>query len=422
MAHVGQTLALQVEKPAVGGRMIARADGQIVLVAGAIPGEHVSARVERLGKGVLYASTVAVDEPSPDRIEAVDAECGGCLYAHITYERQLAIKSQVIADAFSRIARVPMPAGVSVASSRPAGYRMRARLHRSGRRFGYFREGTHDLCDPRSTQQLLPATCDIVDRLGEELKQQGNTSVDGLEVMENLDASERAVHLHGAHAQGPAVRADRLSREGVTGFTAAVLSGGWRTLHGRPIVSDRIDLENGDSFEVQRHVLAFFQGNRFLLRDLVAHVVGQVPPESRTADLYAGGGLFAVAAARSVGAQVTAVEGDHLSAQDLFANVAASGNGLVVAAHRPVESFVKEAAAGFDVVIVDPPRTGMSRDALDGCARLAARRIVYVSCDVATLARDARRLVDGGYDLERLDAFDLFPLTPHVECVAIFTR
>jgi 23S rRNA (uracil1939-C5)-methyltransferase len=71
---------------------------------------------------------------------------------------------------------------------------------------------------------------------------------------------------------------------------------------------------------------------------------------------------------------------------------------------------------------VDPPRTGMSRDALDGCARLAARRIVYVSCDVATLARDARRLVDGGYDLERLDAFDLFPLTPHVECVAIFTR
>jgi 23S rRNA (uracil1939-C5)-methyltransferase len=422
MAEIGQTVVLHVEKPAVGGRMIARAGGQVVLVTGAIPGERVSARVDRVGKGVLYASTVAVDDPSPDRIAALDPGCGGCLYAHITYERQLGIKSQVVADAFARIARLPLEAPIVVVPSPVAGYRMRARLHRVGGRFGYFREGTHDLCDVRSTRQLLPATCDVVDRLAGGLTELGNTTVDGLELMENVDASERAVHLDVTRPHGPVLRSEHFNRDGVTGLTVGMLSGGSRTLHGRPLVTDRIELGNGDSFVVRRHVLAFFQGNRFLLRDLVTHVTGQVSRESRVADLYAGGGLFAVAAARSAGARVIAVEGDRLSAEDLHANASTSGNALVTSVHQAVESFVKGAPADIDVVIADPPRTGMSRDALDGGLQLAPKRIIYVSCDVATLARDARRIVDGGYRLDRLDAFDLFPLTPHVECVAVFDR
>src|SRR6478672_10955919 len=104
MRAPGQILPLVIEKPAVGGRMIARADGQIVLVAGAIPGERVQARIERVSKGVGYGDVVSVDEPSPDRRPPfTDLGCGGSLYAHIAYPRQLAIKAQVIADAFTRI-------------------------------------------------------------------------------------------------------------------------------------------------------------------------------------------------------------------------------------------------------------------------------------------------------------------------------
>src|SRR6185295_1188990 len=104
MLTPGQTLPLTIEKPAAGGRMIARAGGQIVLVAGAIPGERVQARVSRVGKGVAFAETVVVEEASPDRREPfADPLCGGTLFSHIAYPRQLAIKSQVIADAFERI-------------------------------------------------------------------------------------------------------------------------------------------------------------------------------------------------------------------------------------------------------------------------------------------------------------------------------
>jgi 23S rRNA (uracil1939-C5)-methyltransferase len=121
---------------------------------------------------------------------------------------------------------------------------------------------------------------------------------------------------------------------------------------------------------------------------------------------------------------VTAVEGDRIAALDLQANAAAlaTAAGSVTAVHRPVEEFVIAARRAVPaILIVDPPRTGMSKAALEGAIRLRPRRIVYVSCDVATLARDARRLLDAGYQLRQVNGFDLFPNTPHVETVATFT-
>ena len=113
MLTPGQTVRLTVEKPAAGGRMIARVDGQVVFVSGAIPGERVTAAIERVAKGLAYAHTMMVDEPSPDRRPAAtDALCGGCLYAHVAYARQRALKSLVIADAFARIARIELPTAI----------------------------------------------------------------------------------------------------------------------------------------------------------------------------------------------------------------------------------------------------------------------------------------------------------------------
>src|SRR4051812_9549902 len=135
MLAAGEVVAVAVEKPAAGGAMIARHDGRVILVVGAIPGERVRARIVRVAKAVAYAETVAVDEASPDRRDAaVDLLCGGSLYAHIAYPRQLALKAEVVADAFKRIGRMDLPAPVPVTPSPEDGYRMRARLHARGHR------------------------------------------------------------------------------------------------------------------------------------------------------------------------------------------------------------------------------------------------------------------------------------------------
>jgi len=413
--EVGRLLSLAIEKPAAGGRMIARVDGQVVLVAGAIPGERVSARVERIGKGVLYADVVGIEDGSPDRRPPfTDPLCGGSVYAHIAYPRQLEIKAQVIADAFSRIARLPLPSPVHVVASRDDGYRMRARLHVRGGRVGFFREGSHELCDARATRQLLPATCDTLEQLASALRSLGDASVQAIEVSENVEASERVVHLDAAQAGGHEL--DALgATPGLTGMTVTPA----RVAAGDPHVRETLQL-GGRQIVLRRHVLAFFQGNRYLLAPLLSHVAELVGSSDRVIDLYAGAGLFSLAAAAR-GARVVAVEGDRLSAADLQAN-ASAWSGAVEVRHEPVEAFVARHHDEAGVIIVDPPRTGLSKEALSGVLALGARRVVYVSCDVATLARDTRQIVDRGYGLERIEAFDLFPNTPHVECVVQFVR
>jgi 23S rRNA (uracil1939-C5)-methyltransferase len=443
----GQLVPLLVEKPAAGGRMIARVGGQVVLVSGAIPGERLTARVERIGKGVVYAQALSIEEASVDRREPfADPSCGGCLYAHIAYPRQLEIKAQIIADAFARIGRVVLPAPVPVAGSRDDGYRMRARLHVRAHRVGFFREGTHEVCDVRATRQLLPATVDALDRVAAALQSLGVDQVRELEVAENIDASGRVVHLDAAAPVDLPRLASMGQIDGLSGLTINRFSGAEQDfgpaeiagdLHdrqsgvvhdfgpthviaGEPYVSDRLTVRSHE-VALRRHVLTFSQGHRYLINDLVAHVIGLLDEGSTVVDLYAGAGLFAVSAALARGARVTAVEGDRLGALDLEAN-AESANSGVVAVHQPVESFTRTAQPPPDALILDPPRTGVSREALGGIAGLGARTIIYVSCDVATLARDVRRLIDAGYLIRRVDGFDLFPNTPHVETVVEMSK
>jgi 23S rRNA (uracil1939-C5)-methyltransferase len=420
---VGQLIPLTIEKPAAGGSMIARADGQVVLVTGVIPGERVSALIERVGKGVAYARVASVEEPSADRREPfTDPLCGGCSYAHIAYPRQLGIKAQVIADAFARIAHVELPNAVQVASSPDQGYRMRARLHVRDGRAGFFREGTHDLCDARGTRQLLPATTAVLDALADRLRSLGVHTVRELEVSENVEATGRAIHL----AMIPGGEAGRLPAlaviEGVSGVSIGPETGGpsSQTIAGTPYVTDVLDIA-GCTVTLRRHVLSFFQANRFLLGDLMAHVSGCIEPRALVVDLYAGVGVFALTAAVARQARVVAVEGDPVAARDLEANAAPVQGALEVVC-QAVESFTASTRVNPGTLIVDPPRIGMSREALAGAIDLRSAQVIYVSCDVATLARDARRLIDAGYRLTRVDAFDLFPNTPHVETVVQFER
>jgi 23S rRNA (uracil1939-C5)-methyltransferase len=418
MAVPGEVLTLGIDKAAVGGRMIARADGLVVLVAGAIPGERVRARVDRIGRGVAYATVVEIEAGSPDRREpAGDPDCGGCLYAHVSYARQLELKSQLLADAFARIGRLELPEAVRVAASPEEGYRLRARLHVRGGALGFFREGTHDLCDARQTRQLLPATSDALGRLVPALTAAGSRGSAEVELAENVGATERVVHIEPIGESAPLSPEACERAAAMTGLTGVSAPGAvWGATH----VTDAVRAGAGRPVSIRRHVLSFFQGNRFLVDALVEHVVSQLPERKDVIDLYAGVGLFAVAAAAGRGARVTAVEGDRIAASDLAAN-AAGASGAVVPVHGPVEEFLRTARSAA-TIIIDPPRTGLSRSALGGLLALRASRLVYVSCDPATLARDARRIVDDGYELLRADAFDLFPNTPHVETVVVFNR
>ena len=190
MLTAGQILSLTIEKPAAGGRMIARVDGQVVLVGGAIPGERVRARIERVSKGVAFAETIAVEEPSPIGATAfADPLCGGCLYA--PHRVSAAARDQ--GPGHRGCVRADRPPGVAV--RRHASRRRRRTAIAcargctcAGSRFGFFREGTHDLCDARATRQLLPATCDALDRLAPGIRSLGIDAVREIELSENVDA------------------------------------------------------------------------------------------------------------------------------------------------------------------------------------------------------------------------------------------
>ena len=421
---VGSVVDVVVEKPVAGGRMIARHEGEIVLVGGAVPGERVTAQVTRAEKRVAFADVVAIAEPSSDRREpSGDLGCGGCVYAHIAYPRQVELKGQIIEDAFRRIGRIPLADRVIVHAGREHAYRMRARFHVRDGRAGFYIEGTHNLCDPRQTRQLRPDSVDVVDAVVAAMQQRAVT-VTSLELSENVPASHRAVHLDTVPANGLASALENaVSAAGLTGATARA-SDGVAATAGDPVVTDALATLTGDRARdgvLRRHPEAFFQGNRFMIAPLVAAVMDAVPA-GRILDLYAGVGLFAVSLAAAGRGKVTAVEGDPVSGRDLERNAAPFSDALRVS-RSSVENYVLQRRAGPpDTVIVDPPRTGMSKEAAEALTRAGAHRIVYVSCDAPTMARDARRLLDAGYRLASLQGFDLFPNTAHVESVGIFER
>jgi 23S rRNA (uracil1939-C5)-methyltransferase len=453
MLHEHQQIELLIEKPVAGGRMLARRDGQIVLVAGTIPGERVRARIDRVGRGVAFASTLEVLEPAGTR-RAPDGDplCGGNVYAHVRYEAQPDIKREVLRDALRHGGRIEWKGDLPITPSPEHGYRMRARLHVRGGRVGFFREGTHDLCDASCTGQLLPEAMQAITAFVAGTPKPWLDAIDAIELAENIAGDQRALHVLWSPRVKPprSMPPESWNVEHLPGVSAISvdhpLSGRARTISGAQSVSDPvsrlIDAPTDTSAaqaqadaQLHRHAASFFQANRYLLPKLVAAVARHVESngngggnakakDAPIIDLYAGVGLFAVTLAARGHVEIVAIEGDPASAHDLKENAQPFGERVRVE-HTSVEQFLTahraSASASAHTLIVDPPRTGMSREALASILALRAPHVIYVSCDVATLARDLRRTLDSGYSLIHLEAFDLFPNTAHIESLAVLS-
>jgi tRNA/tmRNA/rRNA uracil-C5-methylase (TrmA/RlmC/RlmD family) len=293
---------------------------------------------------------------------------------------------------------------------------MRARLHVQNGRFGFFREGTHELCDVETTRQLLPETVDALRRLQDAVQR---TAVTSCELSENVSASGRVVLLELAPA---ALAPDHVAEiDGISGLLFVDHQQGHLTVaYGSPYVSDHVPIAAATA-ALNHHVQSFFQGNRYLLPDLVAQVLAQVP-EGAVTDLYAGVGLFAVSLAARGKNSVVAVEGDRSSARDLESNAVPFGAAVHVQ-HVSVEHYLnRRGIPRPDALLLDPPRSGISQEAMSGVLALKVPHVVYLSCDPATLARDVKRFSEVGYRLEHIEAFDLFPNTAHIETLAVMTR
>jgi 23S rRNA (uracil1939-C5)-methyltransferase/tRNA (uracil-5-)-methyltransferase len=391
------------------------------MVPFALPGECVRARVFRNHRNYSEADLVAVLQPSPHRVPApcpLFGRCGGCQYQHFAYPEQLAWKRRQVAELLVHLAGVEFPVEPVIGSPREFGYRSKITPHFSaprrplparaeggadrpdepgsaaGQPIGFLRQGTRfDLVD---VPRCEIATEAINARLPE------------------VRARTRTESAAGAHPRGGTILL-RDADGAVTTDSGAVITeviGG----AGAP-----------GSAGLRLRFLArdFFQNNPFILPAFVDYVARQAAAGGARflVDAYCGSGLFALGAARAF----TRVAGVEISASSVaFARENAAANGVANARFLAAEAGAIFAGLDFPaaetVIIIDPPRKGCDEGFLGQLFTFAPRRVVYVSCDPATQMRDLRRFLAVGYRLERVQPFDLFPQTRHLECVITLTR
>ena len=380
-------------RPLYGGATLGRTgDGASVLVEGAIPGEVVLARETGRRAGVRLAAAEAVLEPSPHRRPAATPGA----YAHVAYEQQLLLKAQVLRDGMARQGVAVGP--VAVQPSPFAGHRMRARLHADAAgRVGFFAPRSHQLDrSPGALEALLPVTRALLEALPP-------LPPGPVELLENAAGTMRVLLL-----------ARPLSQP-LPGWTALAHGSGAALLQGTAEAA--VWDEPGSGVPgLRRSAGSFSQANRHLLAALAAAVVAPLPRAGRLWDLYAGGGLFAAAAAAArPGLAATAVE---RASADLADNAARFGFRAVSGG---CAAFLRAAEGGCAAAVLDPPRGGCEEEVLALLA-LRAPLIVYVGCDVATAARDCRRLQDRGFHVVGCAALDMFPHAAQLETVVTLTR
>jgi 23S rRNA (uracil1939-C5)-methyltransferase len=418
-----------IERILPGGLGLAHAEGKTVMVALAAPGDRVRVRVERQKGTVCFASIVEIIEASPHRVEPpcpYFGRCGGCDFQQMTYQAQLDAKVEMIKDCLHRIGKLEsIPAFQITPAPNEWRYRSRAQWQYDAERklLGYYESGSRYVCDVVECAVLVP---ELQRELALLRQQMADDSLPE-------DARYfRAVIGDDGVAVSPGVRSPTV-REG----TVANM---------RRTIGDETYTLNAESF---------FQTNEDLLSELIDAAIGDASGNTAV-ELYSGVGLFTLPLARRFN-RVIAVEENrdaaHFARQNL-ANASLTNTKIETADvarwldvecggrvpmyrerrfgsdRRPGkqrgnkahgQSAVAAGALQIDFLLLDPPRTGAESRVVDGILQIAPKRICYVSCDPATLARDLRKIIAGGYSLDSLAAFDMFPQTHHVETIVNLT-
>ncbi len=388
---------MRIARLAAGGDGVARlSDGRAVFVPDTAPGDLVRIRVETMRRRFARGRVIELLEAGESRREAPcphASECGGCAWQHLEYAAQLRAKEGIVRDALERIggwdAELPIPV---VPSPHEFGYRSRARLRRGGEGIGYLRRESHSLHPIDHCPVLLPEMNDALQLIG---------------ALPRDDEQAQAQEVHDVFALCA----------GETGRVQIVREGGAPSGEPDPAEEDRARpvLLRADEDALRISPGSFTQGNALLRDALLRAVHDSVGRGEDLLELYAGVGFFTLGLARRfVG--VTAVESAPPAVADLRFNLRHAGLRNVEVIEEAAEHVCARLEPGrFEVVLLDPPRVGLGEAGARVLAGLGAQRIVYLSCDPATLARDLAILFDAGYVAGRVTAFDLFPQTPHVE-------
>jgi tRNA/tmRNA/rRNA uracil-C5-methylase (TrmA/RlmC/RlmD family) len=410
-------MEVTIERILPGGLGLAHADGKTVMVALAAPGDRLRVRIDRVKGNVSFAQIEEILTPSLLRVEPpcpYFGRCGGCDFQQMNYPAQLDAKVEILIDCLRRLARIEnIPDFQITAAPNPWHYRSRAQWQYDSvrQKLGYFASGSRHVCDVAECAVLAP-------ELQQTLESLRSRMTEGL--LPDGARDFRAVVGDKGVSIGPSVR----------GISPTVREGSNSPKDHQQVHNDIIRTIHGDTYRFNAE--SFFQATDGLLPDLIDAAIGEASGETAL-DFYCGVGLFTLPLARRF-KHVLGVESDTAAANFAHHNLAnacltnaevvKSDVGVWLEAVRRGDSrkLSEESAVALqsqiDLVLLDPPRTGAESRVIEGILGLKPQRISYVSCDPATLARDLKKLIAGGYTLTLVRAFDLFPQTHHVEAVA----
>ena len=428
------------------GLGVCRIDGRAVFVRGALPGETWRVRIIKTGRGACYGRGEECLSPAAGRVEPacpVYGRCGGCACQHMSYECELEFKRQKVNDALHRIGGLDIAVDAVVPSPETVHYRNKAIFAIGGSVdapvYGFFRAGSHEvvaagdcLLQNETAARCARAVCDWMreNRVAPYGSGSGlvrhvftRTARDGSAVCCVVSAggfgAKTASLTEALRRACPELTGVVLNINRSAGNT--VLAGDFYTLWGSDELRDVLC-----GFEFAIPPLSFYQVNRAQAEQLYNCAVSFALPEpgGNVLELYCGAGTISLPLARRA-ARVTAAEIVPDAVDRARTNAERNGvDNVEFICADAGEAAERYAARGEhpDVIVVDPPRKGMSEHALEFVALMRPERIVYVSCDPATLARDAKYLTANGYRADRAAAFDMFPRTAHVETVVLLSK